>query len=112
MHHGKSRGKRKIHKICKKKHVKFTKSGGNFEKKEGNEEFPEIGGKCIKIAKIGGIQNACTWSMTKIKVVRNLGRRKSRIFGEKVKLEKNFLESKKFFGNRGGNLKQGEIGEI
>jgi len=51
MHHGQTGGKRKRHKVCKNQ-VNFTKSGGKFEK-EGNNNFPEIGGMYY-FSKIGG----------------------------------------------------------
>jgi len=38
-------GKRKTRRVCKK-HVHFTKSGEKFEKVGGNNNFPEIEGKC------------------------------------------------------------------
>jgi len=40
MHHGKSGGEVKTHKVCKK-HVNFTKSGGKFAKVGGNNNFPK-----------------------------------------------------------------------
>ena len=42
MHHGQTGG-RKTHKVCQKKHVNFTKSGGEICKSRGGKEkFPEI----------------------------------------------------------------------
>jgi len=52
MNHGQTRGKLKTHKVCKK-HVNFTKSGENYKKYGGNNNFHEIGG-CTKTAKIWG----------------------------------------------------------
>jgi len=46
-------GKRKTQKVCKR-HVNFTKSGWKIAKVGGNNNFPEIGGKCTETAKIGG----------------------------------------------------------
>ena len=43
--------KRKTHKVCKK-HVNFTKSGGEFAEVWGNNNFPEIGVKFTEKAKI------------------------------------------------------------
>ena len=53
------------------KRRKFDENRGHLEK-QGNNNFREIGGKCIEIAKIqGGIQNL--EQMTKIEVMRNFG---------------------------------------
>ena len=80
MHHGKSRGKRKTHKVCKK-HVNSTYSEGKFGKVGGKEKFPEIGGKCIETAKIG--------ANSKIGKL------------EKVKFGKFSMESENVVGNMG-----------
>jgi len=53
MHRGKSRRKRKTHKVCKQTH-KLAENRGKFVKVGGKNIFFEIGGKCIEIAKIGG----------------------------------------------------------
>ena len=53
MHHGKSRGKRKIHKACKK-HVNLLKTG-EFLKVGGKNNFLKIEGEMYGNSKNRGI---------------------------------------------------------
>ena len=64
----KVRGKRNIHKACKKQ-VNFRKTEGKFLKVGGNNNFREIGGKYTKTG--GEIRNL--WSLTKKKGHGNFG---------------------------------------
>src|SRR6218665_576778 len=81
MHHGKTRGKQKTHKICKKR--KFYEILGNFPKVGGNKNL-------LKQRKFGRMEiEKCFW--------------------EKVNLGKFSTEADTFFGNSEGHLKQGKL---